>query len=83
MRTTVTVESDVEVPLRRLMRDRGLTFKQALNQSLRAGLGIATPVDVAFPTYEMGDPRVDLTHANRVAAALEDDEIVQKIAAGR
>lgn len=79
----MTVESDVEVRLRRLMRDRGLTFKQALNQSLRAGLGITKPVDVAFPTYEMGDPRVDLTHANRVAAALEDEETARELAAGR
>ena len=83
MRTTVTLDSDVELKLQALMRTRGLTFKDAINSALRAGLDMARPVDVAFAVYDMGEPTVDLTHAGRLAAALEDEEIARKLAAGR
>jgi hypothetical protein len=83
MRTTVTLDSDVELKLQALMRKRGLTFKEAINSVLRAGLDMTRPIDVAFTLYDMGKPAIDLTHAGRVAAALEDEEIVRKLAAGR
>jgi hypothetical protein len=83
MRTTVTLDSDVELKLQALMRKRGLTFKEAINSVLRAGLDMTRPIDVAFTVYDMGKPAIDLTHAGRVAAALEDEEIVRKLAAGR
>lgn len=35
MRTTVTLDPDTEVLLRRLMRVRGLSFKEALNMGFR------------------------------------------------
>jgi hypothetical protein len=38
MRTTVTIEQDVEHQLKRFMRERGLGFKAAINQALRRGL---------------------------------------------
>lgn len=38
MRTTVTLETDVEAGLRREMRRTGKGFKEALNETLRAGL---------------------------------------------
>jgi hypothetical protein len=83
MRTTVTLDSDVELKLQALMRARGLTFKEALNSALRTGLDITRPAEVAFTVYDMGEPAVDLTHAGRLAAAMEDEEIVRKLAAGR
>ena len=39
MRTTVTLDPDVEQRLRELMRHSGAGFKQALNDALRRGLG--------------------------------------------
>jgi len=83
MRTTVTLDSDVELKLQALMRARGLTFKEALNSALRAGLDITRNADVSFPDYDLGEPTVDLTHAGRFAAAMEDEEIARKLAAGR
>lgn len=34
-------------------------------------------------TYQMGVPLIDLTKANAIAAALEDDEILRKMAQGK
>ena len=38
MRTTVTLDADTESLLRDAMRQRGQTFKQALNEAVRRGL---------------------------------------------
>jgi predicted transcriptional regulator len=43
MRTTVTLDADVAAKLRALARRRGISFKQVLNQAVRAG-----PTDRAF-----------------------------------
>jgi hypothetical protein len=84
-RTTVTLDPDVEALLAQVMRERGVGFKAALNEALRRGLTTRTGprVDYAFPTYDLGAPRVDLTHALRVAADLEDDEIARELTVGR
>jgi hypothetical protein len=37
MRTTVTLDPDVESLLRKAMRERGEPFKQVLNTAIRAG----------------------------------------------
>lgn len=84
MRTTVTLEPDVDRMLKRRMQEHGVSFKEALNSALRAGLGGAEPRSAAaFPTFDLGEPVRDLTHALRVAADLEDDEIVRKMSTGR
>lgn len=38
MRTTITLEPDVEVLIRTAMKERGISFKEALNAAVRAGL---------------------------------------------
>ncbi|MXX74423.1 MAG: antitoxin [Holophagales bacterium] len=58
MRTTVTLDADTESLLREAMRQRGQTFKQALNDAVRQGLaGVAgDPERPAFVqrTFPMG-----------------------------
>ncbi len=81
MRTTVTLDEDVARQLEQLRRDRGVSFKEAINSTLRQGL--STPRK-AKPfkqqTYPMGlRPGIDLTHALRFAADLEDEEIIRKL----
>jgi len=39
LRTRVTLDPDVAAELRVLMRERGITFMEAINQTLRRGLG--------------------------------------------
>jgi hypothetical protein len=78
MRTTVTLDPDVESMLRKEMRRRGEPFKQVLNNAIRAGLRHRKRRDDAFEplTFDMGKPRVDLTKAASLAAELEDDELI-------
>jgi len=84
MRTTVTLEPDTEAIIRRVMRERGLTFKQAVNEVIRAGA--ATPGRRrAFrtPTFDMGRPAVPIDKALRLAGELEDEELLRELAARR
>lgn len=84
MRTTVTLEPDTEAIIRRAMRERGLTFKEAVNEAIRAGA--ATPGRRrAFrtPTFDMGRPAVPLDKALRLAGELEDEELLRELAARR
>jgi len=43
MRRTVTLDDDVVVALERLRRDRKLTFSEALNEVVRAGMRTLRP----------------------------------------
>ena len=78
MRTTVTLDPDVESMLRKEMRRRGEPFKQVLNNAIRTGLRNMKRREEAFEplTFEMGKPRVDLTKAASLAADLEDNELL-------
>ena len=81
MRTTVTLDPDADEAVRRLMRERGLTFKQAVNEAIRAGLTPRTGSEhFETRTYSMGPPRVPIDKALRLAADLEDEEIIRKMA---
>ncbi len=83
MRTTVTLDQDVEALLRAAMRERGLSFKEAVNAAIRVGLGTERRQGAKKfrqKTFRMGfDPRVPFDKALVLAAALEDEEIVRKL----
>lgn len=83
MRTTVTLDADAERLVRRAMKERGLTFKQALNDAIRAGAAPRSSEATSFAVFEMGQPTVDLTKALQLAGRLEDEELVRKLAQGR
>ncbi len=84
MRTTITLDPDVEALITRAMRERGLSFKAAVNDALRRGLGDRTTKEpYEPPTFAMGRPRVDLDRATQLAGALEDQEILQKTQLGK
>ena len=86
MRTTVTIDPDVEVLLRRAMRERDASFKQVLNDGLREALS-GRPAAVREPfrqmAFHMGEPLVDLTKATALAAELEDLELAARLRADR
>lgn len=74
MRTTITLEPDVEALLKKTMRERGITFKDAVNQAVRDGL--AKPAQDVQPfkqrAFHLGKPIMDLTKALALADELYD-----------
>jgi len=83
MRTTVTLDPDVEALLKRVMRERDLSFKEALNNALRDALarGRQAPAKpFRTKTFNMGvKPGVNLSKALQLAGELEDEEIIRKM----
>lgn len=82
MRTTVTLDEDVAAKLQQVSRERGISFKIALNDAVRSGLGGAAPAPRRYrmPARPMGVRKgVNLDHAIRLAGELEDAEILRKL----
>lgn len=75
MRTTVTLDPDVQNLLKDAAHRSGKPFKVTLNDAIRAGLKpqratrAAAP---AWPVFDMGRPLVDLTKAMALADELDD-----------
>ncbi len=75
MRTTVTLDPDVQVLLKKAAQRSGKPFKATLNDAIRAGLDPrrrAAPVAPEWPCADMGVPLVDLTKAAALADELDD-----------
>jgi hypothetical protein len=87
MRTTVTLDPDVAAKLKEETRRRGISFKEALNSSVRRGLerGDAKPQPYRMPPPQrMGArPGVNLDKALQLAGELEDAEIMRKLDLGK
>lgn len=86
MRTTVTLDPDVEKLLRRAVRERGQSFKKVLNSAIRHGLTHKPkPMRFRQKTFRMGTPApgVNLAKALQLAAELEDVEIIRKLKLGK
>jgi len=82
MRTTVDLDPDVDARLRALARERGVPLRTVINDALRAGIqpGADAAPPYTLPTRRLGvRPGIDLDKSLRLAAQLEDDEIVRKL----
>jgi Ribbon-helix-helix protein, copG family len=81
MRTTVTLDADVAARLKETARARGVSFKEALNSAVRAGLAAgraARPYHT--PSRALGlRPGLDLDKALHLAGEIEDAEIMHKL----
>lgn len=65
------------------MRERGQTFKEAINEAIRSSVtaeGRGEPFRTQVAS--MGESRVNLDRALQIAADLEDDELIRKLRAG-
>jgi hypothetical protein len=84
MRTTVTLDPDVEAKLRAVMRERSVSFKVALNDAVRMGLGSSAPTAKRFrmKTAPLG-ARLNIDKALTIAGELEDEEILRKRELGK
>lgn len=85
MRTTVTLDPDVEALLKQRMRQQEVTFKQALNDAVRAGIGQHRARERPFrqEVFAMGVPAVNLDKALQLAGELEDEELIRKLRLGK
>ena len=86
MRTTVTLDPDVQTLLKNAMRKADKSFKQVLNDGLRAGLSMRPAAKAIAPwepmTFDMGVPLVDLSKMNALLDELEDQELIAKMQRG-
>jgi hypothetical protein len=66
------------------MRERGLSFKDAVNEAIRAGRGSSAAGARSYTTPRaLGPVRVNLTNASQLAAELEDFAVTRRLAEGR
>ena len=82
MRTTVTLDPDVESLIRIAMKERGQSFKEALNSAIRAGLTRHRPGRRHFvqQTFALGsEQNFRWDKALAAADALEDEELTRKL----
>jgi hypothetical protein len=83
MRTTVTLDPDVEALIRSAMAEQHLTFKDAVNQAIRAGLSPRRREPFRQRTFDLGfRPDIPYDKALQLAAAVEGEEIVRKLSLG-
>jgi hypothetical protein len=85
MRTTLTIEDAIAKQLREIVHQSGKSFKQVVNEALRAGILNGRIANMAKPyclkPIAMGDvdDRYDLDKALQLAGRLEDEELARKL----
>ena len=85
MRTTLTLDDDVAMLLKKFSEETGLTFRDAVNQSIRRGLipqGLREAVELPQPR-SMGRPTVDLTQALSLIEGLDDESLSSRLRPSR
>jgi hypothetical protein len=84
VRTTLTLDQDVEKQLRQKMRRTGKAMKVLVNEALRLGLGMkgkpAPPARFEVEPHAFGfEPGVDLDRLNQLVDELEAEGIARKL----
>jgi len=85
MRTTFRIDDDLLEELKARARQEQLPLTRVVNRVLRAGLAAGDGRGqkrkrYRESTHSMGAPRADLDKALALAAGLEDEEILRKLA---
>lgn len=87
MRTTVTLDADVEIMLQNVMRERGISFKEALNEAIRSGLmrkKREAGRRFTQKTFPLGAERFfRWEKALAAAEAIEDEELARRLSLGK
>jgi hypothetical protein len=84
MRTTLTLETDVARQLKDLAHLQRRPFKQVVNETLQAGLGLATKPPASAPRFRVTPkhcgfrPGVDVGKLNQLADDLETEDSLPK-----
>lgn len=76
----MTLDADTEQIIRRQMNERGISFKEALNDAIRRGVADAAGREpFCTETAAMGESSVNLDRALQLVGELEDDELLRKL----
>jgi len=84
MRTTLTLDPDVAMKLKKRMAEKKLTLKETVNQALRSGLKAVEQEKKRAPfkviPHSFGfKPGIDLNRLNQLVDELESEEYVRKM----
>ena len=84
MRTTLTIDDDLAGLLKRRALEQGIPFKEAVNRTIRAGLGhAARPKRISAPktlSHSFGfKPGVDLDKLGQLVDELEAEAFAEKL----
>ncbi len=84
MRTTLTLEDDLAGLLKQRARELGIPFKEAVNRTIRAGLGEAAgarrhPAPKTIPHSFGFRPGIDLDKLGQLADELEAETFADKL----
>lgn len=85
MRSTVRIDDDLMTTVKTRATGEGISMTRMLNRVVRLGLEAMNleakqPSPYRETTFRMGRPRFDLDKALALAAALEDEETLRKVA---
>jgi hypothetical protein len=88
MRTTVRIDDDLLLDLKKRADREKLSLTKLINRVIRRGLKEASasqqkPRRFRQKTHDMGPPLVDLTKALALAGQLEDEEIIKRLGLGK
>ena len=85
MRTTLRLDDDLLIELKKRADREGLTLSEVVNRALRQGLAERRSSKRTFrqKTRDLGAASFDATRANAAASALEDAEILRKLGGRR
>ena len=83
MRTTLTIDDDLAVLLRKRARELGIPFKEAVNRTMHAGLGKAAsarppPAPKTIPRSFGARPGIDVDKLGQLADELEAEPFAEK-----
>jgi hypothetical protein len=80
----MTLDPDTRALVERAMKERGLSFDEAVNEGIRAGLSERRVRARTYTTpRHLGPARANVTKALPLAGDLEDDEVAHRLADGR
>lgn len=84
MRTTITLEPDVEALVKQAMKETGRGLKAVVNDSLRELLEdrVAADEDLV-PVFDLGEPLIDINRAIEILDEIEDAKLVEQMRSTR
>lgn len=88
MRTTLTLDDDLAGVLKDRAQELGISFKEAVNQAIRSGLGPSADNDSGIRPrtipHSFGfKPGIDLDKLNQLVDELEAEETATRILSGK